>query len=27
MLDGLYKVVYGEPVPLASGASVQVLGD
>jgi pyrroloquinoline-quinone synthase len=23
MLDGLYKVVYGEPVPLASGASVQ----
>ena len=27
MLDGLYKVVYGEPAPLASGASVQVAGD
>ena len=27
MLDGLYKVVYGEPVPLASRASVQILGD
>jgi pyrroloquinoline-quinone synthase len=27
MLDGLYKAVYGEPAPLASGASVQVFGD
>ncbi len=27
MLDGLYKVVYGEPVPLASEASVQGAGD
>jgi pyrroloquinoline-quinone synthase len=27
MLDGLYKVVYGEPAPLTSGASVQVAGD
>jgi pyrroloquinoline-quinone synthase len=27
MLDGLYKAVYGEPAPLASGASVQVAGD
>ena len=27
MFDGLYKAVYGEPAPLASGASVQVFGD
>jgi pyrroloquinoline-quinone synthase len=27
MLDGLYKAVYGEPAPLARGASVQVAGD
>jgi pyrroloquinoline-quinone synthase len=27
MLDGLYKVVYGEPAPLASGASIQGAGD
>ncbi len=27
MLDGFHKVVYGEPVPLASGASVQGAGD
>jgi pyrroloquinoline-quinone synthase len=26
MLDGLYRVVYGEPAPVR-GASVQVLGD
>ena len=27
MLDGLYKVVYGEPAPLVSGASIQIAGD